>query len=241
MDQRVRWIEDKEASLATPRDTIERVPHFCSGCPHNTSTKVPEGSHALGGIGCHYMATWMPDRETHTFTQMGGEGVTWVGQAHFTETKHVFQNLGDGTYSHSGILAVRAAVASKVNITYKILYNDAVAMTGGQPVDGSLKMSDLIMQLRGEGVRRIALVSDEPQQWKRDFSGTPGYSLHHRDEFARHKRERHEHGGKHDTWDCENDLQFMRTQPFAKPAVETEQQHKNKPRNDRRDCEGQVD
>ena len=195
MDQRVRWIEDKEASLAMPRDTIERVPHFCSGCPHNTSTKVPEGSHALGGIGCHYMATWMPDRETHTFTQMGGEGVTWVGQAHFTETKHVFQNLGDGTYSHSGILAVRAAVASKVNITYKILYNDAVAMTGGQPVDGSLKMSDLIMQLRGEGVRRIALVSDEPQQWRSDFSGTPGYSLHHRDEMDALQKELREFTG----------------------------------------------
>lgn len=183
MDQRIRWIEEKEASLATPRDTIERAPHFCSGCPHNTSTKVPEGSHAMGGIGCHYMATWMPDRETHTFTQMGGEGVTWVGQAPFTETQHVFQNLGDGTYSHSGILAVRAAVASGVNITYKILYNDAVAMTGGQPVDGSLKMDDLIMQLRGEGIRRIALVSDDPQQWRGQFSGTPGYSLHHRDEM----------------------------------------------------------
>ncbi|MEP4147544.1 MAG: indolepyruvate ferredoxin oxidoreductase family protein [Halioglobus sp.] len=195
MDQRIRWIEEKEASLAMPRDTIERVPHFCSGCPHNTSTKVPEGSHALGGIGCHYMATWMPDRETHTFTQMGGEGVTWVGQAQFTETKHVFQNLGDGTYSHSGILAVRAAVASKVNITYKILYNDAVAMTGGQPVDGSLKMSDLIMQLRGEGVGRIALVSDEPQQWRGDFSGTPGYSLHHRDEMDALQKELREFAG----------------------------------------------
>ncbi|TDG14836.1 indolepyruvate ferredoxin oxidoreductase family protein [Seongchinamella unica] len=195
MDQRIRWIEEKEASLATPRDTIERVPHFCSGCPHNTSTKVPEGSHALGGIGCHYMATWMPDRETHTFTQMGGEGVTWVGQAPFTETPHVFQNLGDGTYSHSGILAVRAAVASKVNITYKILYNDAVAMTGGQPVDGSLEMDDLIMQLRGEGVRRIALVSDDPGQWRGQFSGTPGYSLHHRDEMNSLQKELREFKG----------------------------------------------
>ncbi|MEH6585579.1 MAG: indolepyruvate ferredoxin oxidoreductase family protein [Halioglobus sp.] len=195
MEQRIRWIEEKELSLAKPRDTIERVPHFCSGCPHNTSTKVPEGSHALGGIGCHYMATWMPDRKTHTFTQMGGEGVTWVGQAHFTETQHVFQNLGDGTYSHSGILAVRAAVASKVNITYKILYNDAVAMTGGQPVDGTLEMEDLIMQLRGERVRRIALVSDEPQQWRGDFSDTPGYSLHHRDEMDALQRELREFKG----------------------------------------------
>jgi len=133
LEERIQWIEEKEKSLATPYQTIERVPHFCSGCPHNTSTRVPSGSHALGGIGCHYMATWMPDRPTHTFTQMGGEGATWIGQAPFTKTQHVFQNLGDGTYFHSGILAIRAAVAAGVNITYKILYNDAVAMTGGQP------------------------------------------------------------------------------------------------------------
>jgi indolepyruvate ferredoxin oxidoreductase len=195
MDQRIAWIEQKEASLATPRDTIERVPHFCSGCPHNTSTKVPEGSHAMGGIGCHYMATWMPDRETHTFTQMGGEGVTWIGQAPFTDTQHVFQNLGDGTYFHSGIMAIRAAVAAGVNITYKILYNDAVAMTGGQPIDGSLSVDDLIHQLRGEGVRRIALVSDEPSQWRGEFHGIPGYSLHHRDELDALQRELREFSG----------------------------------------------
>ncbi|MDA8962367.1 indolepyruvate ferredoxin oxidoreductase family protein [Congregibacter sp.] len=140
MEQRITWIESKELSLARPADVAERVPHFCSGCPHNTSTQLPDGSRAMGGIGCHYMATWMPDRPTLTFTQMGGEGATWIGQAPFTDTKHVFQNLGDGTYFHSGILAVRAAVASGVNITYKILYNDAVAMTGGQPIDGSLSI-----------------------------------------------------------------------------------------------------
>jgi indolepyruvate ferredoxin oxidoreductase len=112
MEQRIRWIEEKELSLARPAELAERVPHFCSGCPHNTSTRLPEGSHAMGGIGCHYMATWMPDRPTLTFTQMGGEGVTWIGQAPFTDTQHVFQNLGDGTYFHSGILAVRAAVAA---------------------------------------------------------------------------------------------------------------------------------
>ncbi len=183
MDARVRWIEEKEQSLARPADVAERVPHFCSGCPHNTSTKLPEGSHAMGGIGCHYMATWMPDRPTLTFTQMGGEGVTWIGQAPFTTTEHVFQNLGDGTYFHSGILAVRAAIASGVNITYKILYNDAVAMTGGQPIDGSLSVPDLLRQLDGEGVRRIALVSDEPGEWRGHLPAIGGLSLHHRDDM----------------------------------------------------------
>ena len=195
MDERVRWIRQKEKSLAVPRESIERTPHFCSGCPHNTSTKVPDGSHALGGIGCHYMATWMPDRATLTFSQMGGEGASWIGQAPFTTTKHVFQNLGDGTYFHSGILAIRAAVASGVNITYKILYNDAVAMTGGQPIDGSLQVEDLILQLRGEGVKRIALVSDEPLAWRGQFREVPGYSLHHRDELDHLQRELREFTG----------------------------------------------
>jgi len=195
MEERLRWIEQKEVSLAQPREIIERVPHFCSGCPHNTSTRVPEGSHAMGGIGCHYMATWMPDRATHTFTQMGGEGATWIGQAPFTDTRHVFQNLGDGTYFHSGLLAIRAAVAAGVNITYKILYNDAVAMTGGQPIDGTLRVEDVIHQLRGEGVRRIALVSDNPGQWRGQFRGVPGYTLHHRDELDALQRELREYPG----------------------------------------------
>ena len=183
LEERIQWIVEKEKSLATPYQTIERVPHFCSGCPHNTSTKVPQGSHALGGIGCHYMATWMPDRDTQTFTQMGGEGTTWIGQAPFSNTPHVFQNLGDGTYFHSGVLAIRAAVAAGVNITYKILFNDAVAMTGGQPVDGSLTVDDLIHQLRGEGVRRIALVTDTPDAFNRQFDTIPGFSLTHRDDY----------------------------------------------------------
>ncbi|WP_116364866.1 indolepyruvate ferredoxin oxidoreductase family protein [Parahaliea mediterranea] len=195
MDERIEWINRKEASLATPRETIERVPHFCSGCPHNTSTKVPEGSRALGGIGCHYMATWMPDRETHTFSQMGGEGVTWIGQAPFTETKHVFQNLGDGTYFHSGLLAIRAAVAAEVNITYKILYNDAVAMTGGQPIDGPLSVSDVIRQVSAENVRRIALVSDNPDAWRGEISGVAGFSLHHRDEMDALQKELRDYTG----------------------------------------------
>ncbi|HRE12904.1 MAG TPA: indolepyruvate ferredoxin oxidoreductase family protein, partial [Usitatibacteraceae bacterium] len=138
VEARLKFLEAKEAALARPRAKVARIPYFCSGCPHNTSTRVPEGSKALAGIGCHYMATWIRPGQTMTFTQMGGEGVPWVGIQPFTDTKHVFANLGDGTYFHSGLLAIRAAVGAKVNITYKILYNDAVAMTGGQPVDGPL-------------------------------------------------------------------------------------------------------
>lgn len=160
----LRWMEAKESELALPRAAFPRVPHYCSGCPHNTSTVVPEGSRALGGIGCHYMVTWM-DRRTDTFTHMGGEGVTWAGQAAFTETPHVFQNLGDGTYFHSGSLAIRQSVAAGVNITYKILYNDAVAMTGGQPVDGQLSVPQIAHQVRSEGVQTIVLLSDDIAKW----------------------------------------------------------------------------
>ncbi|TNF91429.1 MAG: indolepyruvate ferredoxin oxidoreductase family protein, partial [Gammaproteobacteria bacterium] len=178
--QRLAFLEAKEAALAKPRARAERKPWFCSGCPHNTSTVVPEGSRAYGGIGCHYMATWM-DRGTETFTQMGGEGATWLGQAPFTETKHVFQNLGDGTYFHSGLLAIRAAVAAGVNITYKILYNDAVAMTGGQPFDGNLSVGQIVDQLRAEGVRRIALVSDQPELYRSTpYAQYDGVSVLHR-------------------------------------------------------------
>ncbi len=160
----LRWMEEKESELALPRANFPRVPHYCSGCPHNTSTKVPEGSRAQGGIGCHYMVTWM-DRNTDTFTHMGGEGVTWCGQAAFTDNEHIFQNLGDGTYFHSGSLAIRQAIASGVNITYKILYNDAVAMTGGQPVDGTLSVPQIAHQMRSEGVQTIVVVSDEIEKW----------------------------------------------------------------------------
>lgn len=158
------WMEQKESELALPRAAFPRVPHYCSGCPHNTSTVVPEGSRAMAGIGCHYMVTWM-DRNTDTFTHMGGEGVTWAGQAPFTETEHVFQNLGDGTYFHSGSLAIRQAIAAGVNITYKILYNDAVAMTGGQPVDGTLSVPQIAHQVRSEGVQTIVLLSDDIEKW----------------------------------------------------------------------------
>ncbi len=157
---RLAFLEAKEQALARKVFSIDRVPTFCPGCPHNTSTKVPEGSRAIGGIGCHYMVTWMVGRNTTTFTHMGGEGVTWVGQAPFTDTHHVFANLGDGTYFHSGLLAIRQAVAARVNITYKILYNDAVAMTGGQPVDGVLSVPMLAAQLRAEGVHNIVVVTD---------------------------------------------------------------------------------
>ena len=162
IEQRLKWISAKEKELELPRPNFPRVPTYCSGCPHNTSTVVPDGSRALGGIGCHYMVTWM-DRNTDTFTQMGGEGATWCGQAPFTKTKHVFQNLGDGTYFHSGSLAIRQAISAKV--TYKILYNDAVAMTGGQPVDGTLTVPDIAAQMRAEGVKKIVVVSDDIEKW----------------------------------------------------------------------------
>ncbi|HCK80898.1 MAG TPA: indolepyruvate ferredoxin oxidoreductase family protein, partial [Candidatus Competibacteraceae bacterium] len=123
----------------------------CSGCPHNTSTQVPDGSRAIAGIGCHYMATWLSASTTQTFCQMGGEGVPWIGQAPFTQTRHVFANLGDGTYFHSGLLAIRAAVAAGVNITYKLLYNDHVAMTGAQPAIGISGVPDLVTTLLAEG------------------------------------------------------------------------------------------
>ena len=195
MEARLDFLNRKEHSLAQPRNAAERVPHFCSGCPHNTSTRIPDGSRAMAGIGCHYMATWMPDRDTFTFSQMGGEGAAWIGQAPFTDTQHVFQNLGDGTYFHSGILAIRAAKAAGVNITYKILYNDAVAMTGGQPIDGDLSVENLIYQLRGEGIARIALVSDEPAAWRNQFADVPGYSLHHREDMDALERQLREYEG----------------------------------------------
>jgi indolepyruvate ferredoxin oxidoreductase len=190
---RVDFINAKEAALATPRIDLARQPFFCSGCPHNTSTKLPEGSRATAGIGCHVMAIWM-DRRTTEFTHMGGEGVPWIGQAPFTEEKHIFANLGDGTYYHSGILAIRAAVAARVNITYKILYNDAVAMTGGQPVDGPISPAQIAQQVAAEGVTRIIVVSDEPDKYPAGnfAAGTP---IHHRDELDAVQREMREFEG----------------------------------------------
>ena len=189
VEARLKFIEDKEAALATPRAKVARIPYYCSGCPHNTSTRVPEGSKALAGIGCHYMATWINPEATMTFTQMGGEGVPWAGIAPFTETKHVFANLGDGTYFHSGLLAIRAAVGANINITYKILYNDAVAMTGGQPVDGPLNVPQITQQVHAEAVGKIVVVTDEPDKYPTDANFAPGVTVRHRDDLDAIQRE----------------------------------------------------
>ncbi|OGB27709.1 MAG: indolepyruvate ferredoxin oxidoreductase [Burkholderiales bacterium RIFCSPLOWO2_02_FULL_57_36] len=189
--ERVAYLEAKEAVLkvsAKPDPEKDRIPHFCSGCPHNTSTKVPEGSRALAGIGCHYMALWM-DRETATFTHMGAEGTTWIGHAPFTSEQHVFANLGDGTYFHSGLLAIRASVAAKVNLTYKILYNDAVAMTGGQTVDGPLDPAMISRQIAAEGVSPIIVVTDEPDKYPSGTNWAPGVTIRHRSELDAVQRE----------------------------------------------------
>jgi indolepyruvate ferredoxin oxidoreductase len=172
----------------------KRTAFFCSGCPHNTSTKVPEGSRALAGIGCHYLVQNM-NRETYTFTQMGGEGVSWVGQAAFTKTPHVFVNLGDGTYFHSGILAIRQAVAAQVNITYKILFNDAVAMTGGQPHDGQLQPDSLARQVLAEGVKRLSIVTDQPEKYRGQMAFPSGVEIFHRDKMDELQREFREISG----------------------------------------------
>jgi indolepyruvate ferredoxin oxidoreductase len=183
MDQRLAIIEARERQLSELKiDTGDRAPWFCSGCPHNTSTRVPEGSRAVAGIGCHYMATWM-DRSTSTFTQMGGEGVPWVGQAPFTNETHIFANLGDGTYFHSGLLAIRQSIAAGVNITYKILYNDAVAMTGGQQVGERAEghtVLQIMKSLASEGVSKLVIVTDEPAKYD-GVSLEAGVTVHHRD------------------------------------------------------------
>jgi indolepyruvate ferredoxin oxidoreductase len=213
MAARLAVIEAKEKALAKPRVVTERKPFYCSGCPHNTSTVVPAGSRAVAGIGCHYMVVWQ-DRNTSTFTQMGGEGTPWIGQAPFTDEKHIFANLGDGTYFHSGYLAVRAAVAAKVPITYKILFNDAVAMTGGQTVDGQLTVPQITRQMAAEGVGKIVVVTDEPEKYdvenlvELDHSASnakgatgdawtlaKGVSVHHRDDLEKIQLELREFAG----------------------------------------------
>lgn len=187
--QRVARLESFELVAATPQIKSQRAPFFCSGCPHNTSTVLPEGSRAMAGIGCHSMAMWMPTRNTETVTHMGAEGANWIGQAPFTREKHVFQNLGDGTYTHSGLLAIRAAAVAKVNITYKILYNDAVAMTGGQSAEGSFTVPQIANQVAAEGAARVAIVSDEPGKYA-GVTGLPaGSTIHDRQELDAVQRE----------------------------------------------------
>ncbi|MGL6043778.1 MAG: 2-oxoacid:acceptor oxidoreductase family protein, partial [Sandaracinobacteroides sp.] len=174
------FFEQREAMIAGYAAPAKRTPFFCSGCPHNSSTKVPEGSRAVAGIGCHIMAIWM-DR-AQTFTQMGGEGVPWVGEAPFVAENHIFANLGDGTYEHSGLLAIRQAIASGANITYKILFNDAVAMTGGQPVEGQLTVFKVASQMQAEGARKVWVLTEDLTRYP---SGAlpAGVELHDRDQL----------------------------------------------------------
>ena len=195
IDAQLAILEAKERSLQVVNVNAvgERTPWFCSGCPHNTSTRVPEGSRAMAGIGCHFMSVWM-DRSTVGFTQMGGEGVPWVGQQPFSHDQHMFANVGDGTYFHSGMLAIRQSIAAGVNITYKILYNDAVAMTGGQQV-GERPEGHSVVQIaqsmRAEGAQRIDVVTDEPEKYD-GVALAEGVTVHHRDELDRIQREMRE-------------------------------------------------
>lgn len=189
LEQRLARLEafDKPVASTSP-GKLTRTPYFCSGCPHSSSTKVPEGSRAMAGIGCHGMALAIPTRRTATVTHMGAEGVTWIGQAPFTSEPHVFQNLGDGTYTHSGLLALRAAAAAGVNITYKILYNDAVAMTGGQPAEGGLTVSQIARQVAAEGAKRVVVVTDAPEKYPQNFFPA-NIPIHHRRELDAVQRE----------------------------------------------------
>jgi indolepyruvate ferredoxin oxidoreductase len=182
LKHRVARLKEAQRVLAETQDIAQRTPYFCSGCPHNSSTVVPEGMRAYAGIGCHYMVQWM-DRSTVGFTQMGGEGANWIGEAPFSKRPHVFQNLGDGTYNHSGYMAIRAAIASGANMTYKILFNDAVAMTGGQPNDGGLTVPQVARQVAAEGARRVVVVTDEPWKYAKGEQWPEGLTIHHRDQL----------------------------------------------------------
>ncbi|MBV1879761.1 MAG: indolepyruvate ferredoxin oxidoreductase family protein [Pseudomonadales bacterium] len=182
-DQRLAALRQEEQQPDTAEGAaIARIPYFCAGCPHNTSTRVPDGSMALSGIGCHTMAIWM-DRDTTPPTQMGGEGLNWTGMAPFTKTDHVFQNLGDGTYYHSGFLAIRGAINAGVNVTFKILFNDAVAMTGGQPLDGELSVDKISRQVLAEGAVQVVIVTDEPEKYPRGMDFGADVTIRHRDEL----------------------------------------------------------
>ena len=186
--QRLARLKEFQRIAAQTRDIAQRIPYFCSGCPHNSSTVVPEGMRAYAGIGCHFMAQWM-DRSTLGYTQMGGEGANWVGEAPFSSRDHVFQNIGDGTYNHSGYMAIRAAIASNTNITYKILFNDAVAMTGGQANDGGLTVPQVARQVAAEGAKRVVIVTDEPDKYDTDTEWPAGVTIHHRDDLIEVQKE----------------------------------------------------
>ncbi|UUX48504.1 indolepyruvate ferredoxin oxidoreductase family protein [Nisaea acidiphila] len=193
--ERLDFLDGHKKDAVKPATDFQRIPYFCSGCPHNTSTKLPDGSLSFAGIGCHFLASWMPERETKTFTQMGAEGTPWIGMAPFTEHKHMFVNLGDGTYTHSGLLAIRAAVAAKVNITYKILYNDAVAMTGGQPAEGAFSVLEIANQVAAERVAALRIVTDEPDKYPLGTHWPDFATLHHRDELDAVQKELRETEG----------------------------------------------
>jgi indolepyruvate ferredoxin oxidoreductase len=196
LDRRHRVVDFTAPQvLSNAADGVRRTPYFCSGCPHNTSTRIPDGSVAHAGIGCHFMASWM-ERDTVGLIQMGGEGADWAGQAPFMKHKHIFQNLGDGTYFHSGILAIRQAIAAQATMTYKILYNDAVAMTGGQPVDGSISVAQIARQVEAEGVTRLCIVSNDIAKFEGEEERfPPGTSFHDRSELDAVQRELREIGG----------------------------------------------
>jgi indolepyruvate ferredoxin oxidoreductase len=182
LKHRVARLKEAQRVLGEIEDIAQRIPYFCSGCPHNSSTVVPPGMRAYAGIGCHYMVQWM-DRATVGFTQMGGEGANWIGEAPFSKRAHVFQNIGDGTYNHSGYMAIRAAIAAGVNMTYKVLFNDAVAMTGGQANDGGLTVPQVARQVAAEGAVRVVVVTDEPKKYAPNERWPAGLTIHHRDDL----------------------------------------------------------
>jgi indolepyruvate ferredoxin oxidoreductase len=181
-------IKATRAALASLSEAATRTPYFCSGCPHNRSTMVPEGARAYAGIGCHFMALFM-DRATEGFTQMGGEGANWIGEAHFSTRRHVFQNLGDGTYNHSGALALRWAIDAKVNLTYKILFNDAVAMTGGQRHEGGLNPPQIAAQVAADGAKRVVVVADDVGKYPPATRWPEGVVVRPRDELLAVEKE----------------------------------------------------
>ncbi|MBV1895192.1 MAG: indolepyruvate ferredoxin oxidoreductase family protein [Rhodobacteraceae bacterium] len=183
LDACLAGIEARETAPNAEHTDLTRIPFFCSGCPHNSGLRAPKGSRVFGGVGCHAMAVWVPGSGVEFFTQMGGEGCTWIGEAPFSEIDHVFQNLGDGTFHHSGSLAIRATVAAKVNITFKILFNDAVAMTGGQTLGEGLTVQSIAHMCHFEGASRIVIASDEPEKYGGTAGFPPGVTIHHRSEL----------------------------------------------------------